>query len=296
MLPPPKPIAARPAHRFPAMRPAAAEKEPPTIWTFIKLVWNTVAQLFHEPVGMILGSAFVVLMLWGCEGALPLLRMVWPSWRGPGSDPHDRPVLIAGVPWDHEWISFALGAALLVGLPIVLIKAVYKHDLADYGLGLPRREHWPLVAISSAVLVGMSVLPFFLAAGNAEMKGTYPLFRGGFDSVRSFVVYELGYFVFFVAIEFIFRGYLLFGLYNARAQDLAATTVGQRTAFGLYSILVSMLSYTAWHLCKPQPELWGTLVWGLVAGTAALSTRTIWHIVIVHWGLNVFLDYLLLRG
>jgi hypothetical protein len=272
MLPPPKPIAERPAHRFPALKPTPEQEEPPTVWTFVKLVWNTVAQLFHEPVGMVMGSAFVVIMLWGCQGALPLLGMVWPSWRGPGSNPADRPVLIPGVPWDHEWISFALGAVLLVGIPIVLIKVVYKHDLSDYGLGLPRREHWPLVAISSAVLMGMSLLPFFLAAGNAEMKATYPLYRGCFDSLGSFAIYELGYLLFFIAIEFIFR---------------------ERMGFGLYAILVSMLSYTAWHLCKPQPELWGTLVWGLVAGTAALSTRTIWHIVIVHWGLNVFLDYLL---
>ena len=42
-------------------------------------------------------------------------------------------------------------------------------------------------------------------------------------------------------------------------------------AFGYYAILLSMLSYTAWHLGKPLPELWGTLVWGLVAGTIVLA-------------------------
>jgi membrane protease YdiL (CAAX protease family) len=51
-----------------------------------------------------------------------------------------------------------------------------------------------------------------------------------------------------------------------------------------------MLSYTAWHLGKPVPELWGTLVWGILAGTVVLATRTVWPVIIVHWLLNVFMD------
>jgi membrane protease YdiL (CAAX protease family) len=51
-----------------------------------------------------------------------------------------------------------------------------------------------------------------------------------------------------------------------------------------------MLSYTAWHLGKPLPEVWGTLVWGLATGTIALATGTIWPIIIVHWLLNIVLD------
>jgi len=34
--------------------------------------------------------------------------------------------------------------------------------------------------------------------------------------------------------------------------------------FGRYALMIQMLSYTAWHLGKPLPELWGTVVWGLV--------------------------------
>ena len=66
--------------------------------------------------------------------------------------------------------------------------------------------------------------------------------------------------------------------------------------FGYYAIFISMLSYTAWHLGKPIPELWGTLVWGLATGTVALATRTIWHIVLVHWLLNVFMDWAIWSG
>lgn len=35
--------------------------------------------------------------------------------------------------------------------------------------------------------------------------------------------------------------------------------------FGYYAILISMLSYTAWHLGKPSLELFSTLIWGRAA-------------------------------
>ena len=60
--------------------------------------------------------------------------------------------------------------------------------------------------------------------------------------------------------------------------------------FGRYALLIQMLSYTAWHLGKPLPELWGTLIWGLVAGAVAYTTRSLWLVIAAHWLLNVMLD------
>jgi uncharacterized protein len=130
------------------------------------------------------------------------------------------------------------------------------------------------------------------------MRALYPLYRGPFASVGEFALYEAGYFLFFVAIEFIFRGYLLFGLYNARDRDALPGTQGipGPVVFGYSAILVSMLSYTAWHLGKPIPELWGTLVWGIATSTVVLATRSIWPVVVVHWMLNVFLDAVITWG
>jgi hypothetical protein len=57
-----------------------------------------------------------------------------------------------------------------------------------------------------------------------------------------------------------------------------------------YALLIQMLSYTAWHLGKPLPEPWGTIIWGLAAGAMAYTIRSIWPIVLAHWLLNVVLD------
>jgi membrane protease YdiL (CAAX protease family) len=273
------------------------ELERPSVRAILRLIYNTLVRLFHDPIGMLLASAFFLIMLWGPHGNLELVGLVWDGWRGPGhaADP-GRGSIIPGIPWDQEWLSFAAGAVLLVVIPAILIKRVYKQDLRDYGLGLPPRDRWGLTLLSAALLLVLSLPAFYLGAHDVGMRATYPLYSS-FASTGEFVVYQLGYFLFFVAIEFIFRGYLLFGLFRVQDRDAPPGVHGVRgpLVFGYYAILISMLSYTAWHLGKPIPELWGTLVWGIAAGTVALATRTIWHIILVHWLLNVFMDLVIWR-
>ncbi len=294
-----KPI--QPREETKLLRPVTVteeERDNPSVLTILKLIWNTIARLFHDPIGMILGSGFLLIMLWGYHGELELLGLVWDGWTGPGSagDPA-RQVIIPGIPWDQEWLSFAAGIVLLVAIPAVLIKLVYKQDLSDYGLGLPRPDRWKLTTLSAVLLFAVSLPFFFIGARDAGMQATYPLFRD-FESLGQFVVYEIGYVMFFIVIEFVFRGYLLFGLYQFRDEQALPGVIGIRgpLVFGYYAIFLSMLSYTAWHLGKPVPELYGTLVWGIAAGTIALATGTIWHLILVHWLLNVFMDLLIWKG
>lgn len=291
-----KPI--QPREEMKLLRPlevTEAERDDPSVITILKLIWNTVARLFHDPIGMIIGSGFLLIMLWGYHGGLDLLGAVWDGWTGPGSagDPA-RQVIIPGIPWDQEWLSFGAGIVLLVAIPAALIKLVYKQDLSDYGLGLPRRDRRKLTILSAVLLFAVSLPAFYLGARSPEMQATYPLFRD-FRTLGQFVVYEIGYVTFFIVIEFIFRGYLLFGLFQFRDEQALPGVTGVRgpLVFGYYAIFLSMLSYTAWHLGKPVPELYGTLVWGIAAGTVALATGTIWHLIIVHWLLNVFMDLLI---
>jgi Type II CAAX prenyl endopeptidase Rce1-like len=267
------------------------ELENPTFSTLVRLVVETTARLFRDRIGIVLGSAFVVLMLWGTHGNLELLGIVWQGWEGPGSDPATRATILPGIAWGQEWVSFWAGVALVVGIPVLIIKLGFRQSLTEYGLGLPPPGRRKLAALSAVALFGLSLPFFFAGAQNPGMQDVYPLFKA-FESDGDFFLYELGYFGFFLAIEFIFRGYLLFGLFQLKDQDAPFGVSGESgpLVFGYYAILISMLSYTAWHLGKPVPELWGTLVWGILAGTIALATRTIWPIVIVHWLLNVFMD------
>jgi len=272
------------------------ELEQPDFITVFKVVWFSIRSFFMERPGQIIGSSFILLMLWGTHGKLELLGLIWPSWRGPGVDLGNRPRLLPWVPWDNELISFCVGALLLVGIPILLIKFVYKQPLSDYGLGLPPKGRRALAALTFVVLTLISLPAFWFATQNESMRQVYPFFRD-FPSVGAFALYSLAYLLFFIAIEFIFRGYLLFGLEGILDTDVPQGGGGVPGAFyfGKYALLIQMLSYTAWHLGKPLPEVWGTLFWGLAAGATAYTVRSIWPVVLSHWLLNVFFDAVVLH-
>jgi hypothetical protein len=270
------------------------ELENPDFLTVLRVIWFTVRRFFVERAGRIIGSAFILLMLWGPHGNLELLGLVLPEWRGPGIDVETRGRLIPGIPWDQELISFWSGAVLLVVVPILLIKFGFKQSLSDYGLGLPRRNRRRLALWTFLALTLVSLPAFWLGSRDPTMRSVYPFFRN-FSSAGQFLLYELTYFPFFLAIEFIFRGYLLFGLAGVRDREVAGASGGVPGAlyFHRYALLIQMLSYTAWHLGKPVPELWGTLVWGLAAGATAYAVGSIWPVVLSHWLLNVFIDALI---
>lgn len=243
--------------------------------------------------GQIIMSAVVLLMIWGTHGKLELLGAILPQWQGPGSNVYGREQILAGIPWDHELISFWSGAFLLLIIPILIIKLCFKDNLADYGLGLPPKNHRVIGIWGFIVLTVLSLPAFILGADDASVNSTYPFFRE-FDNLTQFMVYELTYLPFFIAIEFIFRGYLLFGLAPTTASTRAFNPKSLKADFKQYNyvLIIQMLSYTAWHLGKPLAEVWGTLFWGLAAATVAYTSKSIWPVVFSHWILNVVLDAL----
>lgn len=271
----------------PGPRPADRLPEALGVRDLARLVARAIRPLLVEKPGQIVLSAMVLLMLWGTHGQLELLRFLVPGWRGPGSDPATRSHLVAGIPWDQELISFWGGALLLVVVPILIIKLGFRERLADYGLGLPPRGRRRAAVWVLVLLFALSLPTFWGFARNPDFQAVYPLYRG-FSGWGSFALYELAYLPFFLVIEFIFRGYLLFGL--AGTELAGSRTGGGWLALPGYALLLQMLPYTAWHLGKPLPELWGTLLWGLVAGAAAWAVRSVWPVVIAHWLLNVFMD------
>jgi hypothetical protein len=265
-----------------------SEYSSPGFLSLFRIIWSSIRNFFKEKPGYIIGSSIILLMLWGHLGNLPLLKIILPAWRGPGLDIGNRPQIIPGIPWDNELISFMLGAFLLVVIPIIIIKSGFKQNLSDYGLALPPQNRRKLAWYLFIILTVVCLPAFLLSTGDTEMQKVYPIYKP-FDSVTSFILYELCYFPFFIAIEFIFRGCLLFGLAGIKDNE---TQYGNFKVYR-YAILISMLSYTAWHLGKPVPELFGTLIWGLAAGASVYAVRSIWPVVMAHWLLNVFSDSIL---
>ena len=243
---------------------------------------------------IVMFSTFLLIMLYGYHGNLDLLINIFPNWSEPGLNICCREPIISFIPWDREFISFTGGFLLLVILPLLMVKFVLKEPIVKYGISLPppgkRKEGFFTFLILLLVLSP----GFYFISKEASMQSVYPFFKN-FKSATEFILYEITYLPFFVVIEFIFRGYLLFGLEDLSDENLTQQNYSKNYFIG-YGLVVQMLAYTAWHLGKPLPELWGTPVWGLSMGVVTYYFRSIWPVTMLHWALNVFMDAMILHN
>jgi membrane protease YdiL (CAAX protease family) len=89
--------------------------------------------------------------------------------------------------------------------------------------------------------------------------------------------WESMYAVQFLSLEFFFRGFLLQGL---------------RRAIGANAIFVMVVPYCMIHYGKPMAETMGAVGAGLILGTLAMRTRSIWGGVVIHVGVAWTMDLL----
>jgi membrane protease YdiL (CAAX protease family) len=115
----------------------------------------------------------------------------------------------------------------------------------------------------------------YLAAESASFLRTYPKYAGAGDSLEQLLLWEAAYAFQFLMLEFFFRGFLIFAL---------ARFIGSLAVF------VMVIPYAMIHLSKPLPECLGAVVTGVVLGTIALRTGSIYGGVIVHALIGLCMD------
>jgi membrane protease YdiL (CAAX protease family) len=115
------------------------------------------------------------------------------------------------------------------------------------------------------------VFPFvFGVSGTEVFQDKYPLFdsRSNADEdLGLFLVWEVSYGLQFVALEFFFRGVLLF----------AAVRI-----IGPWAIPVMVIPYMMIHFGKPAAETVGAIFAGATLGLIALRTRSIYAGMAIH--------------
>jgi hypothetical protein len=261
------------------------------IWA---IIWTTVKKLRDKP-SVILWSSFLLLLLWGFHGDMNIiLRITGRSWI---------PRITGGLGWGMQLISFVAGFFLVVVIPCAIIKFYFKSDLRVYGLGWPSAENRQKAVTAFLTLLGFTSIFVVISSLDKGMQREYPLFNRWLNNgtlaytIRNFwefLAYECVYLLFFITIEFAFRGYLLFGLYSIQIiKDSRGKIHPPVSRFGLYTILIQMLAYTTWHYGKPVPELLGTVFWGVGVAAIALRIRSLWPIILAHWLYNILLDLIL---
>ncbi len=160
------------------------------------------------------------------------------------------------------WTLFRVTSYLL--LPAAMIIRVFKERLRDYGFRIDRN---PRVLLLYAAMF-LAVIPLvFLVSGSPGFLRTYPYYKQAANSWTQLLLWESAYALQFLALEFFFRGFVLFSF--ARY-------------IGAYSIFLMSVPYTMIHFQKPLPETLGAIFAGLALGTLALRTRSIFGGVIIH--------------
>lgn len=184
-----------------------------------------------------------------------------------------------GLPWPGLWgqVYWAWFSSLTYLLPPMLFAwFVHRETPRDYGLSLQgARQHLPLY-----LLLFCGVAPMvFLASGSAQFQQRYPFYQAAGNSWPELVIWELSYGFQFLALEYFFRGFMLFPL---------ARQIGSAAIF------VMVVPYCMIHFAKPFPETVGAILAGTILGTLALRTRSVLGGVLIHLAVAWSMDGLAL--
>lgn len=186
-------------------------------------------------------------------------------------------------PWDgtdeyHNLKSFAwwVGWRFVgyVVLPVLVIVAMPGQRVRDYYISFRGfiRHLWIYVLLFALVLPAV-----YVASGTAGFQATYPFYKWANRSAFDFWAWQGLYALQFLSLEFFFRGFMLHGL---------------RYSMGSRAIFIMIVPYCMIHFGKPMTETVGAIFAGLILGTLAMRTRSIWGGVIIHVSVATSMDFL----
>jgi membrane protease YdiL (CAAX protease family) len=160
-------------------------------------------------------------------------------------------------------------------IPLPLWKLLFPEDrLLDMGLRLRGFfEHFWIYGLCLAI-----VLPLMLLVSTQPDFGSYyPFYKGSSRSWVDFLAWEAMYWLQFFSLELFFRGWMVGAL---------------RRTMGSGAIFAMALPYCMIHYGKPYFEAHGAVVAGVVLGSLAMRTRSIYAGFLVHITVAVGMDVL----
>jgi membrane protease YdiL (CAAX protease family) len=180
--------------------------------------------------------------------------------------------------YDELYLRLWWGLTRIGGylVPLLVWRRFFPRDhLADFGLrGAGFLSHAWIYALCVAIMVPV----LYLVSSQSDFVNYYPMYKQAGRSWLDFVVWELLYIGQFFTLEIFFRGFWL------RAM---------RT-FGAGAIWSMVVPYCMVHYGKPYLEACGAMVAGVVLGSLAMRTRSIYAGFLVHGTVAILMDVLAL--
>ena len=207
-----------------------------------------------------------LLVTWHFFGSIELYLRSF----GPAPLPFDETAALA-----TYTIAMTLGLFVLV--PALVVKVVFRERLADYGiqLGLRKRTFRSYLMIAPLML-----LAAYLGSSDPGMIGFFGIkFR---PSPSIFALHVCTFAAFYVGWEFIFRGFIQFGL---------RPSVGAANA-----ILIGTLASVLFHINTPMLETYAAIIAGIGWGILAFRTESILSGLLQHMTLGIAMQAFMCYG
>jgi uncharacterized protein len=158
-------------------------------------------------------------------------------------------------------------------LSVFSIKFVLKGKMSDFGFRLGDKKF----GFTTVLLFFLVMLPVvWIASASETFANTYPL---GGSELRTnfplFLIYELCVLIYLLGWEFLWRGYMLFGL---------------KPKLGYYAVFVQMIPFFILHRGKPEIELFASIIAGLILGIQALRSNSFFYCWILHSLVMISID------
>ncbi len=194
----------------------------------------------------------------GCSsGSASILSMSGEDWR------------LLDLLW---WASVTIIGYL--GLPLIW--------LLVSGLSIPENMGWRVGKTKNhlSIYAGFALIMVLVLSWTirqTEFLNRYPFYRipEGVSLWPRFYLWEAFYLVQFIALESLFRGFLLYRL---------SRTVGS------LAVPIAMVPYCMIHWGKPTPEAFAAILAGLGLGLMSLRTGSIWPGAILHMAVALTMD------
>ena len=172
----------------------------------------------------------------------------------------------------HLW-SHACAVVLLMIAPLLI--CWFGEGWSPRDLGFRVKGAGPEIAVV-LVLWALMIPIIYVIHDNPSFRNTYPRLDAAATSPEFYLLFEAFYLVKWIAWEFFFRGFMLFGL---------------QKDFMRRAVLVSTIPFALMHYGKPELEMASAVIAGLILCFISLRSRSIWPGVLLHWLVASTMDF-----
>lgn len=170
------------------------------------------------------------------------------------------------------WASWRVLGFLIIPLIAVKLHPGFRGRPLGFTFKGMRQHLWVYVVLFLPVFIAVFIVSFF-----PEFQEYYPFYSRAHRSIADFAIWESFYIAQFLSLEFFFRGFMI--------QPL-------KKELGSGAIFAMMVPYVMIHIGKPMIECFAAILAGIVLGTLAMRTRSIWSGFLIHVSVALSMDLL----